>query len=1692
MSRRIDLPKIDSRTASDLLNELHQLIRHYTPEWPAKDEDDPGRALLSIFSFIAEGVVHRLNRAPERNLLAFLDMLGIRQLPKRPAAVPLRFIVALGTTDVFRILKGAQATASPGEGQSEPVSFESQEELLAIPSKLASLIAVDPQQDAIFKPPPGFRELSLAASPLPPLLTLAYSAVGSRYLQVNLPGQVKPGDFLRINLRNDGDRPLTECVPFITGIERANDEYVVVEDVKGSIITLTKPLLREYPDQTLVHKLTQFELFAGQNFQEHLLYLAHSKLFNVKGESRVELTVRHAPGSSVNRQPLNIAWEFYTENDETKEGTWQSFGVESDQTHGLSRDGSLILFKPSGEINERQVGGVKNRWIRGRLVDGITESTRSSLPTVESISLNVSSTQQGITPDRIFHNDTPLTLEPRFNPFGSEPRLFDRFYVASNEAFSKPTAKIKMNVDLDVNDLLGVPVAIFQGNNKDVKLRVFARGTAGRLVEFQIDPLNNFVSEQIVNHKAPPDKQIVLGSTPAVIHSDDKITVIVKVVGLQSNHNQEIYLRDIPSSDQASHQWYKVESPRGEIMFNPAAIKLEDIGGFFLFAVVDHKVQVIYLGPNYVRNSWIVLPGKSSPKVASTPFILNADVKNNHLSIVVNDIDGRTWLYNSKLQNENEPERETWKDITPFKGLNGEFLCWQPKTNIEKSLYTIRPHALSYEKNGKQEAIIILRNINDELVVFYTEENRNPKNLGKPQNVTLNSNPSTTGSHNNVNVFIRGSDNQLWGINLNDGKWQPYLCPSGLELSGDPFVLQYVNKSDHISIFSTSDKNSLLEFRANAASGVVQDGPHNILVLDREINDHSTKQYYVELNHKNNVTVRQIDSAKSYKHIAVITKALTYIPTTATKYRLFRQINKAQIKAIKITAKQVVLSSSLDVKKGNYLFALDQICIIDSIETWNDNTKIINLEMQWDVIPSLIDDITILEIYTDQYKLNDRSDRYLTLAPYDSYSERSYKEQLLQIKDQDDSLPLTRKIVDDLGKARIVKLDKPYTITPKNGSVYRLSGKESPDLWLAYRDPDQTELRPELSWEYWNGNGWVELKGIIDKTQKLLVSGEVSFTMPRDLVKTEVVGQENYWIRARIVGGDYGRELYSVSKSHGVNDRLIINKNPIRPPLINKLSISYEYEQLQDPQYCLTYNNLTYLDQTAANLAVDKTYQPFLAMEDERKSLYIGFDRGFEGGPVRVYFAAEELPVEERNKPKLNWTFTTSNGWQPLSSEDKTDGLTKPEFVTWVVPPGFQQRGLYGDELYWVRGELAEGTDWRDDNYPLLSGVFPNTVRTIQARTILNEILGSSRGIANQKFRFAQRPVLEGEEVRVREALTQQLRDELLEAEGEDSILDIVDQQGRVQETWVRWKEVREFFDSRPDSRHYRLDRASGEIEFGDNKRGLIPPAGGDNIRAFVYQTGGGAQGNVPAGAISSAVTAIAGLESVINPVPAGGGSEEATVEAIKDIGAAQISHRGRAVTPEDYERLAQEASREVRKVLCLPNRNNLGLIETGWVTVLIAPDSTAAEPEPSLELRNAVKRYLAERGDATVVAQNHIFVGAPSYAAVSVHVTVRARSFDVAGMAEAKVQQQLAKFLHPLSGGLDGNGWDFGRGLTASDLYTLIEDIDEVDHVVELNMYLRKGSSERLVEGEQVIVDENALLTGGTHRVSILVDNGA
>jgi len=274
----------------------------------------------------------------------------------------------------------------------------------------------------------------------------------------------------------------------------------------------------------------------------------------------------------------------------------------------------------------------------------------------------------------------------------------------------------------------------------------------------------------------------------------------------------------------------------------------------------------------------------------------------------------------------------------------------------------------------------------------------------------------------------------------------------------------------------------------------------------------------------------------------------------------------------------------------------------------------------------------------------------------------------------------------------------------------------------------------------------------------------------------------------------------------------------------------------------------------------------------------------------------------------LVWSYRAEHTWGELGGHlDASEALIKADILELLMPSDFSGHSRFGNYLYWVKGVLTKG---EYEESPLLDGIYSNTTWALQAGTIKDEMLGSSNGEPHQTFACLKFPVLPGEEIRVRETLSEEEKQVLttaVENEGKKAIVEVKDETGKVTETWVLWSEVPDFFDSAETSRHYTLDRATGQLQFGDGKKGLIPPAGDNNIRAFTYQAGGGAQGNVKAGEIKTLKSAVAGVDKVSNSVAADGGCDTTTLDEMLEIGPAMISHRNRAVTVEDFEWLAKK-----------------------------------------------------------------------------------------------------------------------------------------------------------------------------------------
>jgi hypothetical protein len=137
-------PKIDRRSDADVLRQLRTLAQTYTDWRPQPDHADAGDALISIAGRMASLIIERLNRAPEKNFLAFLDLIGTRVRPPRAARVPLTFQLVEGSPADALVPARTQVAAAAGDDE---VVFETDGDLVVTRASLVAVFAHDPRAD---------------------------------------------------------------------------------------------------------------------------------------------------------------------------------------------------------------------------------------------------------------------------------------------------------------------------------------------------------------------------------------------------------------------------------------------------------------------------------------------------------------------------------------------------------------------------------------------------------------------------------------------------------------------------------------------------------------------------------------------------------------------------------------------------------------------------------------------------------------------------------------------------------------------------------------------------------------------------------------------------------------------------------------------------------------------------------------------------------------------------------------------------------------------------------------------------------------------------------------------------------------------------------------------------------------------------------------------------------------------------------------------------------------------------------------------------------------------------------------------------------------------------------------------------------------------------------------------------------
>lgn len=471
-------------------------------------------------------------------------------------------------------------------------------------------------------------------------------------------------------------------------------------------------------------------------------------------------------------------------------------------------------------------------------------------------------------------------------------------------------------------------------------------------------------------------------------------------------------------------------------------------------------------------------------------------------------------------------------------------------------------------------------------------------------------------------------------------------------------------------------------------------------------------------------------------------------------------------------------------------------------------------------------------------------------------------------------------------------------------------------------------------------------------------------------------------------------------------------------------------------------------------------FPPFGWIPQVGSALYLGFDPEGEASDVR------QFPRQMRFRVYLP---AESQAGQPVSCNEEADAPAPPVELVWEYlpksdPTRWRRLNVYKDESvaftregyilvegpkepaattglekvperrYWLRVRLVKGS-YPAGRAPVIDFIRPNTVEAENLSTIRDELMGISEGLPDQTFAFAKRPVRR------------------------DPLQLVTVQRVGQEDVGESWQHVDDFLASGPEDKHFVLNATRGEITFGNGERGLIPPADTEII-ARLYRHGGGNAGNVGFGTEWNPATTLTGTDKAIAERPATGGRDEQKVEELTDIAPRIMRSRDRAITADDFAALASQAG-EVRKATAIPlaHPDHPGVEISGAVTVVIVPDADIGDPspKPSADLIARLCQFL----DARRLLTTELYVKGPEYKQIKVEARVEANPYAAFDTVALNVISAINTFLDPLGRSFADNaatsgepttstppatgGWEFGRDLFPTNLYSVILRVEDV-----------------------------------------------
>jgi hypothetical protein len=1678
-------PGTDPRRGPELRAELRRLAEALAPRWQLRgDRDDFAAALLRIGARLAEQSTLRLDGTAKRVALAFFDFLGLPPDPPRAASGVL--VLALEPKQVSPVRAPVRTQVAVTAADNEEAIFETQSGLRVIPGGIAELFAVDPSTDHIEQAPAQVTSI-LAPQALPAAYRfVTFTGAGNSTIQLSPAAGIAESDLLRI-----GDTA-----------------YQVAKVDKNGLVTLHDKVQTPVAAGTIATRITSLETLTLRDLQKHHFYVGHADLLNLEQRAKIFFEVSppslaHALGE------LNIAYSLYGTPRGKDEADWHPLEL-------LGTSGSEIKLAKTwiGPADITKVNGQPSRWIRAELRDAIIdrpsptfrasglrltvasidgEADGTSTPAA-SVGGGVRQAEGSQTVTHAAHNATPLATSGRFYPFGPEPIRFDTFALAAPEALSKRGALISLNVTLADSSMVsfGVTVADFPGPWSG-----YGVGLNGDL-QVVFDDNDRFRWLQI-SAETDEGRRIVLGSAaPVAIGVYDGGTDVLVAQDRKGGLWSAVLRRvGIPQSVTVEKAWQSIERPAssGATAGMPAVVPTPNkllATTAVLVDVRDGDLYGLWLDrQGRPVGSWTAFttPAAGSKPAVSTASQLTAvqgaswPVRPDRLEIVARDDTNDLWVGSISADPQTGGFDVSWK--TPIAGDSGHIQA-PPSMSPDVAPTATRFYTeageerwwVSYANAGTDGVAsrIVGVELADQAGQVTVARVYEHNDVDLAQGSALHSNPTLRGpagvpavvglKPNREELLIWQADEYLTsvvltgpasaarpqllriGTSLEFPGWEVLLPGSGERLfrATQPNMPTIKYALHNFVRFQPAENDDWAPDRVEIASDLDSPASRTMAATgdsNRILYQPDTGVRIYKLD------APQLTLGKKLRFMRLYHNAKRYKGTFETpEERDKLTFDKTEI--------SLAVSTRIVIEPASY--------VITAVATDADGVTVATLDRA--VPEENKSEFCVVDKEQDAVVGPDQLGTLLSLdlpaAP-----------QLLAFGAP--AVPGIQKILESktINQALWTILREPWGSPPMADTAAVVLTPPKPALRESIRVRDYRN--PELSWEYFDGDSWQKLSlKFLDGTDHLSTSGAIQFEVPPDLTPTEIGGKKDYWIRARLIGGDYGRPAYVVKSETDeqtltATQTIVVDTTDLNPPEILAIEALFRSPVGGAPQFVLVENNAEVLDQTQAATLPSATFDLFqgasaIDPETSGQALFAGFSGPLSSGPLTLLVDAADQP----GTGSLLVDVLMAEGWQRVPVDDRTASMRRTGIINLALQSDPVPRRLFGHDRVWLRFRPGSDPDagpallaapncpWA----PVIRALLPNAVAVSHARTMQDEVLGSSLGAPGTTVHFAATPVLPGSaELRVREDLS---AEDIVSLEAEhrartgappDHDLPVVAADlERIPGTWVLWRRADSLIGQPRDARVFVLEPATGRVTFGDDQSGRIPPAGRDGIRAFSYQQGGGTRGNVPAWSETRMTTALAGVEVAVLPLGVAGGADTPPAESVFATAPHQLRHAGRAMTPADVEALVVASSGDILRARC---RRPVRLGDPIRVSIVVR-DETSRRPQPTYAQRQAVAATVRAAGWGGLDV-GAVHVSGPSYAPLSIRVALVAPP-DRWAEVEKEAKEHLVGFFDPAHGGPFGNGWPFGRGPDPADLLRELNRVQGIDRVASAEITTTSG----------------------------------